>query len=216
MGNLWKQNWKIAAGKSPTVADEPGEVLTYGQGVDAVPSGDFVAGPGMSIDASGTPGNDVLVFTNTGGGTGASGIAGPGSSTDRALATWDGTGGDTLRDTSVTLSATNLLTIPALGGISNAGVVINNVTTFGSSPATAAATDFFCILGAAGAFTFTLPAGPVAGQTVIVKDGAFDAGTATKTIVPTAGTIDGLASVTLSANGASINFIYDGSEWKAF
>lgn len=214
MGKLWKQNWKIAAGKSPTLADEAGEVLTYGQGVDAVPSGDFVAGPGIRIEASGTGAAEVLVFTSTG--AGASGIVSPGSSTDRAIATWSGTSADELRDTGVTISATNLVTIPSSGGLANGGSVVSNVTSFSSSPATASATDYFCILDAAGAFSFTLPATPVQGRTVVVKDGQGDAGSFAKTISPSAGTIDGLASVVLAADRASLNFIYDGSEWKAF
>jgi hypothetical protein len=45
----------------------------------------------------------------SGGGSGD--VSGPGSSTDNAIATWDGTGGDTLQDTTVTLDpSTGLLT----------------------------------------------------------------------------------------------------------
>ena len=160
MGRLWKQNYKIAAGKSPTLADEPGEVLTFGQGVAAVPSGDFVGGPGISVESSGNPG--ILIFSLTG------------------------------------------------------GTVVNELTIFPSSPAFIATSDYFCVLNASGVANMTLPATPLIGQTHVVKDGAGDAGASTKTILPSAGTIDGGATATISANYGSLSFIYDGAEWKIF
>jgi hypothetical protein len=248
MGNLYKKNYKIWTGKTPIPADENGEVLTFpdmtassgdfgaGQGIeltasglpgseilvisvtDAVlaggglASGDLVAGVGIDLTASGLPGSEVLVISNTGG-VGAGDVTGPVSSTDRAIAIWDGTGGDTLQDTGVTISASNVV---SLGGIVNTGGVVNNVTLFASSPANIAATDFFCVINAAGAATVNLPGSPVTGQTFVIKDGAGDAGTGAKTITPAAGTIDGGATIDLASDGAALNVIYDGTEWKVY
>ena len=213
MGDLWKTNWKIAAGKSPTLADEAGEVLVFGQEVAGViSSGDFVAGQGMKIDASGIAPDAILVFQATG--AGASGVAGPGTSTDRAIATWNGAAGDELRNTGILINASNLLTVP--GGITNSGGIINKVTLFPTSPAFIATIDFFCILNAAGVASITLPAAPSTGQTHVIKDGAGDAGSSIKTVFPSAGTIEGLGSVIMPSNSAALNFIYDGTEWKVY
>lgn len=168
MGKLWRQNWKIAAGTSPTLADEPGEVLTFGQQVTgALASGDIVGGNGIDVVSSGTGASEVLVISTA-------------------------------------------------SGVTVGGAVINNVAFFPTSPDSAGADDYFCILTGAGAFSFTLPASPVTGRTVVVKDGVGDAFTANKTILPDTGTIDNQGSAILAASGASLGFIYDGTEWKTF
>lgn len=216
MGRLWKQNWKIAAGTSPTLADEPGEVLTFGQQVvGALASGDIVGGNGIDVVSSGTGVDEVLVISvssGVGGGTGN--ITGPGSSTDGALAVWVGTSGNELGNSVITINSSDQLVTPS--GIINNGAVVNNVTFFPTSPASAGDLDYFCILTGAGAFSFTLPASPVTGRTVVVKDGVGDALTFNKTILPDTGTIDNQANAILAASGASLSFIYDGTEWKAF
>lgn len=47
--------------------------------------------------------------------TGGGGVSGPGSSTDRAIATWNGTGGATLRNTPWTIDATGILIVTGAG-----------------------------------------------------------------------------------------------------
>lgn len=59
----------------------------------------------------------------------------------------------------------------------------------------------------------TLPAG-VLGEAFTIKDGLGLASVATPiTITPTAGTIDGAATATISAPYGALTFIYDGVEW---
>ena len=59
----------------------------------------------------------------------------------------------------------------------------------------------------------TLPVG-VTGAAFTIKDGLGLASVATPiTITPTAGTVDGAATATISAPYGALTFIYDGVEW---
>lgn len=63
------------------------------------------------------------------------------------------------------------------------------------------------------AVAVTLPVG-VLGAAFTIKDGLGLASIATPiTITPTAGTIDGAATATISAPYGALTFIYDGVEW---
>src|SRR4051812_1285851 len=73
---------------------------------------------------------------------------------------------------------------------------------------------------ASGAATgVTLPPAPLfQGQTVAIKDGKGDAATNNITISPdgvTATTIDGAATLVISANYGAVILQYNGSEWNA-
>ncbi len=59
----------------------------------------------------------------------------------------------------------------------------------------------------------TLPASPVAGDIVTIKDGKGDAATNNITITPAAGNIDGAANYVMNANRMAIEVMYDGTEW---
>lgn len=61
--------------------------------------------------------------------------------------------------------------------------------------------------------TVTLPASPINGQTVWVKDGKGDASTNRITVVPASGTIDGAANHLIGENFGQRWFTYNGTEW---
>ena len=66
------------------------------------------------------------------------GVDGPGSSTDNALPRWDGTGGDTLKNSGVTLSDSGAMVFPAGGSISKPGSGANS-EAFGAGATSAGA-----------------------------------------------------------------------------
>lgn len=67
-------------------------------------------------------------------------------------------------------------------------------------------------VGAASAVA--LPAG-AAGREFVIKDGKGDAASNNITITPAAGTIDGAATLVISANYGSATLLYTGTEWAA-
>lgn len=95
------------------------------------------------------------------------------------------------------------------------GTTVTNFTPVIKSAGTAytAHAGEAVIVTTGAAFTVTLPASPIAGQQVTVKDGANAAGGFNITVLPSAGTIDGLASYALHTNGASAIFTYSGTMW---
>lgn len=81
------------------------------------------------------------------------------------------------------------------------------------SAVNAKADDFIACDTTTAAFTVTLPSGAAVGTAVMVGDDALVAGTNAITIAA-ADLIDGLASVTIGANGARLMFVFDGTTWK--
>jgi len=77
---------------------------------------------------------------------------------------------------------------------------------------TALSTDYYIRCNHTSSITITLPVSPATAQYINVKD-VSTAGAATNNIVvvPTTGTIDGQASLTISANRASYGLLYVGS-----
>jgi hypothetical protein len=100
---------------------------------------------------------------------------------------------------------------PGTGGIVPATVRV--ITAAGGVAATG--TDNVIVLKktTGAATTVTLPASPVTGFELTIKDGKGDAGTNFITITPNAGTIDGAANIILSTNYASVSLLFDGSNW---
>lgn len=60
----------------------------------------------------------------------------------------------------------------------------------------------------------TLPATPITGRRITVKDGKGDANTNNITVVPSAGTIDGAASSVINTAYGVREFVYNGTEWN--
>ena len=112
--------------------------------------------------------------------------------------------------TPTTGTGANTITISASGG----GFV--DIRTAVATPVTVvAATDNVIDIAVPGpvAVAVTLPAG-VLGQEFTIKDGLGLASVATPiTITPTAGTIDGAATATISAPYGALTFVYNGTEW---
>lgn len=112
--------------------------------------------------------------------------------------------------TPTTGTGANTITISASGG----GFV--DIRTAVTTPITVvAATDNVIDVAVPGpvAVAVTLPAG-VLGQEFTIKDGLGLASVATPiTITPTAGTIDGAATATISAPYGALTFVYNGTEW---
>ena len=112
--------------------------------------------------------------------------------------------------TPTTGTGANTITISASGG----GFV--DIRTAVATPITVvAATDNVIDVAVPGpvAVAVTLPAG-VLGQEFTIKDGLGLASIATPiTITPTAGTIDGAATATISAPYGALTFVYNGTEW---
>lgn len=60
----------------------------------------------------------------------------------------------------------------------------------------------------------TLPATPISGHVVVVKDGKGDAASNNITISPAAGNIDGAGTNVISTNHGSVVFAYNGTQWN--
>lgn len=70
-------------------------------------------------------------------GAGGGGVSGPGSSTNTALVRWNGTAGDALLDSNVTLSASDAMVFPTGGSLSKPGTGSNS-EAFGAGTTTSA------------------------------------------------------------------------------
>lgn len=98
---------------------------------------------------------------------------------------------------------------PAFGG----NLAIRTVVAAGAVTTTAAdqVVEINKTVGAA--TTVNLYAGPVQSNTIAIVDGKRDAATNNITVVPAAGTINGAATYVINVNAASVQFLYDGTQW---
>ena len=146
---------------------------------------------------------------------GSGGVTGPGSSTDRAIATWNGTGGTTLRDNAnATIDSSGNL---AVVGLTFTGALIAKTRVHTAAGAvTVAADDCIIVVNktSGAATTVNLPSSPATGRVVVIKDGKADANTNNITLTPASGNIDGAATFVINVNRASITCVYNGSEWS--
>ena len=90
------------------------------------------------------------------------------------------------------------------------------VVTSGATYAISGTADQIIIVNktSGSATEVTLPSSPTAGMMYIIKDGKGDAATNNITITPAAGTIDGGANLIINGNYASVNLVYNGTEWN--
>ena len=115
--NSTQDGWEFAATLSPLVLPEL--VGDSGSGgiagiVPAPGTGDAAAGKYLAADGTwATP-------------AGSGNVAGPGTSTDNALALFDGTGGQTLQDSSITSADGSSLVVPGTLTLGSGGHVIAN------------------------------------------------------------------------------------------
>ena len=92
---------------------------------------------------------------------------------------------------------------------SNPGIV--HVQTITSSSYTIQTTDYYIGVNYAGAVALNLPASPISGQSIIIKDQSGAARTNNITVSGNGHTIDGSASIVLNTNYISITVIYNGN-----
>lgn len=142
-------------------------------------------------------------------------VSGPSTSTDNAIARFDGTTGEVIQNSSATLDDNGNITTTGgliLGSYFKRSIRI--VTSAGNI--TGLSTDNVIMVNkTVGAPTVvTLPASPTEGCEIIIKDAKGDAFTNNITISAAAGNIDGLTSFILTQNYQSFTFIYNGTEWN--
>jgi len=92
----------------PPIPDNPTFELLCPISVEGIPAGGTT---GQVLAKASNTDYDVEWVAASGGG-GSGDVTGPVSSTDNAIARWDGTGGDTVQDSLVTVSDTGLLSAP--------------------------------------------------------------------------------------------------------
>ncbi len=119
------------------------------------------------------------------------------------------------------LAGTGIVVTPTTGTgantitISAGGVVITAIRIAVATPILVLAADAAISVQVPGSVpvAVTLPVG-VTGQTFIIKDGLGLASVAAPiTITPTAGSIDGAVTATITAPYGSLSMIYDGVQW---
>lgn len=143
------------------------------------------------------------------------GVTGPGSSTDTAIARWNGIGGTTLQDSGITIDGSNNMTIPGrLITQSGRNIKVRVVTASGA--VTVATSDYVVVVNktTGAATTVNLPSSPSTGDTYSIKDGKGDAATNNLTLTPASGNIDGAATFVMKVNYESITVVYNGTQWN--
>jgi hypothetical protein len=141
-----------------------------------------------------------------------------------------GTGATTLTSNNVILgNGTSAVQFVAPGTTGN--VLTSTGTTWGSSalpaggltyiftttPVTATDKQGVLTSTAGGSFTVTLPATPSVGAQVVVADAGASWGTNNLTVARNGSTIGGLAeNLICDINGASVQFVYDGTSWEVY
>jgi hypothetical protein len=141
-----------------------------------------------------------------------------------------GTGATTLTSNNVILgNGTSAVQFVAPGTTGN--VLTSTGTTWGSAalpaggltyiftttPVTATDKQGVLTSTAGGSFTVTLPATPSVGAQVVVADAGASWGTNNLTVARNGSTIGGLAeNLICDINGASVQFVYDGTSWEVY
>lgn len=155
-------------------------------------------------------------------GAGGGGVAGPGSSTDTALPRWSGTGGDTLLDSNVTLSAADAMVFPTGGSISKPGPGASS-EAFGSGALAQAASSLavgrsaWASVDGLNSAAFGSPATVSAANAVAVGNGVVSSGARATAVGfgSYCGAADGVAlGYGTHVNGAAVGAIAVGSGAK--
>jgi len=96
----------VARGGTGQTSYTDGQLLIGNASTGSLTKATLTAGSNVTI----TNGNGTITIAATGGGGGGGDITGPVSSTNTALAKWNGTGGDALSDSGVLVDASNNIT----------------------------------------------------------------------------------------------------------
>jgi hypothetical protein len=153
------------------------------------------------------------------GGGGAGDVVGPASSTDNAVARFDGVTGKLIQNSVVIIDDSgNTSGVAALttSGIvtQGSGQVVKRAAA-GASPYTVLSTDYIVEVNTGSAYTIRLPNAPTAGTEYVIKDvtGTAAANNITLTTVGGAVTIDGVTSVAINTNYASVRVYFNGTSY---
>lgn len=141
---------------------------------------------------------------------GSGNVQGPSSSTDNAIVLFDGTSGNLVKDSLVTIDSSGNIYTP--GTIFNNGVVVNTVASGTTSVYTLDDNYYHAILS--GVSTVNLPSSPQIGQQHVIKDIDGVASTNNIIIDGNGNTIDGQSQVLLTNNYESITLIFGPREWN--
>ncbi|MHA2063188.1 MAG: hypothetical protein ACXABY_02285 [Candidatus Thorarchaeota archaeon] len=227
MSGPFRENWKRLSNKYPPntsasamqdkdiVRIEDVSTIFAASGVVTVsgvtPSnGDLLVGidGGWSILPSGDEGEILKIFAGSvAWGLDASGIVGtfvvgPSSATDSAIALYDGTTGQLIKNSSVTIDAS--------GNIFTSGNLIIQSTTVSTAPTTTLNNSIFfvAVSGAGAPQTINLPPAPADGQRHIIKDSLGVALTGSITVDGNGFNIDNASSVALVSNYEAMSLIF--------
>lgn len=121
--------------------------------------------------------------------------------------------------TVVAMATSPTLTTPTVSGIltTQGGAVRAVRVVVAAGAVTAATSDDIIVVNktVGAATTVNLFATPTTGTVLTIKDGKGDAATNNITITPAAGNIDGSGTLVMATNYASIELVYNGTQWNA-
>lgn len=128
----------------------------------------------------------------------------------------NGLGGTTINIASTYVGQTSITTVGTITtGTWNAGYLWP-ITAVASSPYVVLAADYYLSVDTTSARTIQLPNAPTTGRPIIVKDRSGSAATNNITITTVGGAvnIDGLTSITINTNYASLAFVFNGTSYE--
>jgi hypothetical protein len=183
----------VPAGTRTVVYNNGTDVGAQINWLSSLTLGSLTLGTALGV-ASGGTGAATLTANNV--------LLGNGTSAVQTVA--PGTAGNVLTSNGTTWTAAAL---PA-GGLTY---------IFTTTPVTATDKQGVLTDTSGGAFTVTLPATPSVGAQVVIADAGNNWGTNNLTVGRNSSTIGGLAEdLVCNINGASVQFVYDGTTWEVY
>lgn len=158
-------------------------------------------------------------ITGSGSGGGTGDVVGPGSSTDNAVARFDGTTGKLIQNSVVIVddsgNTTGVAALTTSGIVTlGSGQVVKRAAA-GASPYTVLSTDYVVEVNTGSAYTIRLPDAPTTGTQYVIKDvtGTASSNNISLTTVGGAVTIDGVTTYTINTNYAAIKVYFNGTSY---
>lgn len=171
---------------------------------------------GVTVTVDSTIPNRVNIASSGGGG---GSLTGPGSSTDNAVTRWDGTAGDTLQNSTVTISDGGSITLPALQTVDGRDVSVDGTAMDAFIASKAAASGLASLDGSTKVPIAQIPTGTTSSTVPFGNDSRFSDSRAPNgsaggdlggtypnpTVVSAAGTFALLGDITPTALSGSVN-----------
>lgn len=171
---------------------------------------------GMTVTVDSTIPNRVNIASSGGGG---GSVTGPGSSTDNAITRWDGTAGDTLQDSAVTITDGGSIAVPALQTIDGRDVSVDGAALDAFIASKAAASGLASLDGSTKVPIAQIPTGATGSTVPFGNDARFSDSRAPSgsaggdlggtypnpTVVAAAGAFAFLGDITPTALAGSVN-----------